>query len=113
MVFFQACVQSIEDKYQNDNISFTGGGFLMYFVCLVIVKLVQITNSRVRAQNEDAKSLFATKRHKILQFLSTLLTSHTTSLAIYRFINWFKKFGEAATSIDRMRWISDNLVAFA
>lgn len=73
----------------------------MYFVSTVLTLLMQLIKGGVSPQIEIIRKLSVIKIDKMLQFLSTLLTSHTKFLSMTKSINLFNQFGGAAPSIDR------------
>lgn len=88
----------------------TRAGFIVLLVLDLIEKVREWMNESIRMQ--ETVSITITKSHTY-RFLSALLLSHCTGFSYVNTIELLRNFGATAPSLERMRFISSNIVAFA
>lgn len=76
----------------------------------VLMKIRQWMNEGILLRDDTVKLV---EKREMFQFLAVLLSSHTTGLTLNKICDMLKKFGSVVTSVERVRWISENVVAYA
>lgn len=109
MLYYAGAADRMEMVCKTRGLPLTRSGFIVMMAGNLLNKVMEWMNGFVRL-SENAESLLQEK--DMLQYLAVMLCSHTTGLTMAKSIDLLKRFGAVVPSLQRVRWVSQHLLAF-
>lgn len=109
LLYYRAAVNRLELDCRMRELPYTRSGFIMLMTGSLLTKIMEWMNGKVMIV-ADGTSLLQEK--DMIQYLDALLCSHTTGLTMEEFTDVLKVFGAVVPLLQRVRWVSENLLAF-
>lgn len=109
-IFYRSAVSNLEYICRGRSLNFTRGGIVVCFIDAALKQVMEWMNTKTRLTDNASEVVSLSEMY---QYLAVMICSHTTGLSYSKTVDTMQRFAACTPNLERVRWISENLLAFS